>query len=113
MRALILWVYAGILACCLIFLLVLVTNESELAKFQNGVSAFMQSEHVSSNNNASETPPPTYSAVAGGPSTQHTEAAHNTKAESNSVFVISLTSIANDVSQQWLQHFTKQGVSGN
>lgn len=113
MRAFILWVSAAILSCCLIFLLVLVTKENELAKFQNGVSTFMQSDkQVSSDHSASDAPP-TYRKAAGGPSTQHADAAHKSEAESSSLFVISLTSITNELSHQWLQHFPKQGSYDN
>lgn len=111
MRAFILWVSAAFLSCCLVFLLVLVTNENKLAKFQNGVSTFMQSdEQVSSN--YSDTPP-SYRKVAGESSTQHADAAHNSKAESNPLFVISLTSFTNELSYQWFQHFPKQGSFDN
>ncbi|WP_412519506.1 hypothetical protein [Staphylococcus simulans] len=113
MRAFILWVSAAILSCCLIFLLVLVTNENELAKFQNGVSSFMQSDKQASSDQSTSDGPTKYPEAAEGQSTQHADAAHKNEAESSSLFVISLTSITSELSHQWIQHFPKQGSSGN
>ncbi|MHD0398418.1 hypothetical protein ACY2DA_11300 [Staphylococcus simulans] len=111
MRAFILWMSAAILSCCLIFLLVLVTNENELAKFQNGVSTFMQSDKQASSEYSDSDAPPSYREVA--ELNQHVDAAQNNEAESNPLFVISLTSITNELSYQWFQHFPKQGSFDN
>ncbi|KOR14209.1 hypothetical protein AMC75_04910 [Staphylococcus carnosus] len=113
MKTVILWIYAGILTCCLVFLLVLVSNESELAKFQNSVSTFMQGEQVSSNDTKDNGAPPTYSAVAGNDISHQTQSEskqHTEKQNADKTFVISLTSVNLKMSHYLLEDLTSQGA---
>ncbi|PTK54754.1 hypothetical protein BUZ61_13760, partial [Staphylococcus nepalensis] len=80
---------------------------------KNGVSTCMHSDKQVSYDHSASDPTPTDRKAAGGPSTQHADAAHKSEAESSSLFVISLTSITNELSHQWLQHFPKQGSYDN
>lgn len=113
MKTVILWIYAGILTCCLVFLLVLVSNESELAKFQNSVSTFMQGEQVSSSDTKDSGTPPTYSAVAGNNINHQTHSEskqHTEKQNADKTFVISLTSVNLKMSHYLFENFSSQGA---
>lgn len=114
MRTVLLWIYAGILTCCLVFLLVLVSNETELAKFQNGVSTFMQGKQVSSNETKESGPPPSYSAVAENDISHQAQSESKQHVDTNKAekaFVISITSINLKTSKHLFEDFTSQGAS--